>query len=244
MNHERRFHPGDILRGLAVNPLSEVKPPTDPSTLALFGRGSYLVNALADCSGCHTNPATTSPTSTKINTAAYLTGGQEFATPAALSPVFGTVRAASADLTGKTNGFFNNPVVTFATFLTLITEGIHAEDPVPTPLAFPMPWQTFNNMQLADLEAIYTYMNAAATQYGATTLTGAADKIIPSPALYCDTTHACAVGTCSSTTVAGECLDSPCATATVTTNCTVCQTCSATTGGTCQVPAAGPPCSY
>jgi hypothetical protein len=107
-----------------------------------------------------------------------------------------------------------------------------------------MPWQTFSNMQLADLEAIYTYMNAVATQYGVTTLNGAADKLIPTPALYCDATHACAVGTCSSTTVAGECLDSPCATATVTTNCNVCQTCSATTGGTCQVPAAGPSCSY
>jgi hypothetical protein len=199
---------------------------------------------MADCSGCHTNPATTSPASTKINTAAFLTGGQEFDTPAPLEPVLGTVRAASANLTGKTNGFFNNPVVNFSTFLTLITEGIHAEDPVPAPVATPMPWQTFSHMQLADLEAIYTYLNTVATTYGVTTLTGAKDKVIPNPTLYCDTTHACKAGTCSSTTAAGECLEAPCSTATVTTDCTVCETCSMTTGGSCEAPPAGPPCSY
>jgi hypothetical protein len=166
----------------------------------------------------------------------------EFDTPPPLRPIVKTVRAASANLTGEVHGFFNLPNVTFATFLALITQGVHAEDMVPTPLAFPMPWQTFRNMQLADLEAIYTYMNAVARQYGATTLTGVKDKIIPAPALFCDATHACVVGTCSAAT--GECLDSPCATATVTTDCATCQTCSASTGGTCQAPGAGPPCGY
>lgn len=234
--------PGNTLRGLAINPLSEVTPPTLPGQETLFGRGSYLVNAIADCNGCHTNPTTTTPATSKINTAAYLTGGMEFDTPPPLRPMVKTVRAASANLTGEVHGFFNLPGVSFATFLTLITQGVHAEDAVPTPLAFPMPWQTFRNMQLADLEAIYTYMSAVATQYGATTLTGVKDKVIPAPALFCDATHACPVGTCSGAT--GECLVSPCATATVTTDCGTCQTCSMANGGTCQAPGAGPPCSY
>jgi hypothetical protein len=47
--------PGNVLRGLAINPLSAVVPSTDPTQLALFGRGACLVNSIADCSGCHTN---------------------------------------------------------------------------------------------------------------------------------------------------------------------------------------------
>jgi mono/diheme cytochrome c family protein len=237
--------PGFVLRGLTINPLKELTPPTDPSELSLFGRGSYLVNAAAACSSCHTNPATTTPISTVNNTAVFLTGGQEFDTPAPLQTTFGTVRSVSANLTGKDNGFFNNPDVTFATFLTLITQGIHAEDPQPAPVAYPMPWQTFRNMQLADLQAIYEYLDVVATQYGTTTLTGAADKIIPNPALYCDSTHACpaGTGTCSSSTAPGECLATACTIATVDTTCAACEQCSAATSGTCEVPAPGP-CSY
>jgi hypothetical protein len=230
--------PGNVLRGLAINPISSVVPPTDPGEQALFGRGAYLVTALADCTGCHTNPATTSAMSTVINTSEYLTGGQVFATPPPLQPVVHTVRAASANLEGKTNGFFNFPQVGFSVFLTDITEGVHAEDPHPEPLAFPMPWQTFRNMQLTDLQAIYEFLSQVGAQYGTTTLTGAADKVIPNPALYCDTMNACPPGsTCSSTTGAGECLSQTCTTATVLTDCAVCQTCSAATGGTCQAPA-------
>jgi mono/diheme cytochrome c family protein len=236
--------PGNVLRGIAISPLAEVTPPVDPSAEALFGRGSYLANALGDCSGCHTNPSTTTPATTKINVADFLTGGQNFDTPPPLAPTLGTVRAVSANLTGKTNGFFNFPQVTFSTFLTLITQGIHAEDPDPAPVAYPMPWQVFRNMQIGDLEAIYTYMNAVATTYGKTTLTGAADKVIPDPALYCDTTHACATGTCSSATGAGECLASPCTTATVVDDCAACESCSATTSGTCVAPVSDATCSY
>jgi hypothetical protein len=237
--------PDDVVRGVNVSPLEEVTPPSDAESLTLFGRGSYLVNVVSDCNGCHTNPSTTTATSTKVDTAAYLTGGQEFDTPAALQATFGTVRAVSADLTGKTNGFFNNPVVGFDTFLTLITQGIHAEDPQRGPVAFPMPWQAFSHMQLSDLQAIYTYLNAVAVQYGRTKLVGAADKLIPNPALYCDPKHACASGTCSSSSGPGECLASPCTTANVDDDCAACESCSASSGGTCVAPAAnGPPCSY
>ena len=56
---------------------------------ALVGLGSYLVNAVADCNGCHTadpsteyaadgNPYLLGTTKTKVNQATYLGGGQDF----------------------------------------------------------------------------------------------------------------------------------------------------------------------
>ena len=225
--------PGNVLRGLALNPLSQVSPSAlDVSSQSLFGRGAYLVNAISDCSGCHTN--IDNAQTGKIDTAAYLTGGQLFATP--VPTLMGTVRAASANLIGASHGFFNNPDVSFETFLTLITQGIHAEDTPSAPLAFPMPWTELKNLSLGDLQAIYTYMHTVASSYG-TTLTGTADKVIPTPALYCDKTNstiaACPPGSsCSSTTGAGECLALTCA---GDTDCAACQKCVAGDGGkTCQ----------
>jgi hypothetical protein len=91
-------------------------------------------------------------------------------------------------------------------------------------------------MALSDLEAVYTYMSQVAAQYGKTHLTGAADKTIPDPAIYCDgskmPTGCPADKTCSSTTGAGECAGNPCTTATVLTDCAVCQTCG--TSNVCQ----------
>ena len=231
--------PGDVLRGLAINPLSQVVPPVDPAQQVLFGRGSYLVNSMGDCSGCHTNRD--NGTTGKIDVAAYLTGGQVFETPAPLQKALGTVRSATANLVGKTNGFFTKPGVTLATFLTLITQGIHAEDVTPDsgppmPVAYPMPWQLFRNLSLADLEAIYVYMSEVAQQYGSVTLTGAVDKDIPNPALYCDATTPCPAGmTCSSSSATGgECLAVTCAT---DADCAACQKCLAGDGGasSCQV---------
>jgi hypothetical protein len=232
--------PGFVLRGLALNPLTQVSTAgMDPTTLSLFGRGSYLVNAISDCSGCHTNAD--NPSTGAIDTAAYLTGGQVFdltleGFPASQQKVFGVVRSASANLTGATNGFFNFSNVDFATFETLIAQGIHAEDPAPEmQVAFPMPWIYFRYMTLSDLQAIYTYMNAVATQYGLTKLTGAADKLIPNPAIYCDPTTPCPSGSnCSSSSAPGECLSQTCTEATVLEDCAICQTCSAATGGVCQ----------
>jgi cytochrome c553 len=218
--------PDNVLRGLALNPLAEVNASAlDVTTQAQFGRGSYLVNAISDCSGCHTN-ADNAQTG-KILTAGYLTGGTLFATP--VPKQMGTVRAASANLIGASNGFFNDPAVSFATFLTLISQGVHAEDTPPAPLAFPMPWQQLRNLNLPDLQAIYVYMRTVASTYGKT-LTGPKDKVIPHPALYCDptdTTIAACPGssTCSSTTGPGECLTHTCA---VDIDCAACEKCVAT----------------
>ena len=232
--------PGFVLRGLALNPLTEVQTDAlDPTTLSLFGRGSYIVNAIGDCSGCHTN--TDNPATGAIDTAAYLSGGQVFdlnvlGVPPPVQRIFGYTRSASADLIGKTNGFFNMSSVDFATFETLITEGIHAEDPAPErTVAFPMPWTYLQHLTLDDMQSVYTYMNVVATQYGRVADAGIADKLIPDPAMYCDPTTACPTGwACSSSSAPGECLHQTCAMATVLTDCAICQTCSAATGGVCQ----------
>jgi hypothetical protein len=67
--------PDHILRGTAVDPLA-VAPPDDADQAALFGRGSYLVNAVIGCSACHTHPDRNymSPTQA-VNTGAFLAGG-------------------------------------------------------------------------------------------------------------------------------------------------------------------------
>jgi hypothetical protein len=230
--------PGFVLRGLAVDPLKELSATVsgmDANTLGLFGRGSYLVNAIGDCSGCHTNRDTGA-----INTPVYLTGGQVFdlsvlGIPSFVQKQLGYVRSASANLTGS-SGFFNMGGVNFATFDTLITQGVHAEDPAPQrSVAPPMPWTAFKNLTLNDLEAIYTYMRTVAKSYS-----GATDKQIPDPAIYCDPSTPCpGTAHCSSTTAAGECLNQSCAQATVIQDCAVCQTCSAPTGGVCQTQSGG-----
>jgi hypothetical protein len=232
--------PGFVLRGLALDPLQGVAANllgSDVTTQSLFGRGSYLVNAIGDCSGCHTNRDAPSGA---IATPVYLTGGQVFdynnlGLPPFVQKQAGYVRAASANLSGMLNGFFNASNVSFATFDALITQGMHVEDAVPRPVAPPMPWPFLKNMTLGDLQAVYTYMKAVAT-YGQSSLTGASvDKLIPDPALYCDSTSACPSGsTCSSSGAPGECLKNSCATS---ADCAVCQTCGAVDAstGSCQV---------
>jgi hypothetical protein len=229
--------PGNVLKGLAIVPLAGVTAPSDPTQLALFGRGAYLVNAVADCSGCHTN--IDNLINGNFDTASYLTGGFVFPIPPNLQALIGVVRSASADLQGSTHGFFNKPGVDFETFLTVLSQGIHAEA-IPTdggavrPIVPPMPWNVFHNMELSDIQAVYTYMSQVAAYTKTAYTTPTADKVIPAPALYCDgskTPAGCAAGyTCSSSTGPGECTGNAC---TVATDCAVCQTCTA--GGTCAV---------
>ena len=81
----------NVLRGLAIQPLAAPSnfDSLDAQEQAQFGRGSYLVNALADCSGCHTNPSrnfTRGPSYLRINTAQYLEGGAVLVVPPSASP--------------------------------------------------------------------------------------------------------------------------------------------------------------
>ncbi len=233
--------PGHILRGTAVNPI-DVTPPTDPAQAALFGRGSYLINAEIGCSSCHSHPDRNymSPTQA-VNTSGFFAGGTVFAA-ASLAPLVGVVRSTSANLLGQNHGLFNQPGFSFQEFLTIVTEGIHAEDAVPDggapkPLAWPMPWSEFRHMGLDDLEAIYTYLSWVAQK---APTTGAADVPNRDAARYCTTATMCNPGeTCNTTT--NECVGRACA---ADTDCDTCQTCTAVDGGSgvCAAPATNDLC--
>jgi hypothetical protein len=246
--------PGNVLRGLAVNRLSDVVPgPTDPSLAGqqvLFARGSYLVTAVAGCNDCHTLTPPPGPPK-PFDKTTFLTGGNAYAS----APPYAEV--VSANLIGQNNGFFNNPAVEFSTFLTLVTQGYHAEDNTDAskgaPVAVPMPVDAYRNMELGDLEAIYYYMNAVATGFGKTSIQGALDKDIPDPSSFCTvpsdagTAVACGTGeTCVAAPAAGAAPPSyptQCAGACATSaDCPVCQTCPAD-GGTCQ-PQPTSTCAY
>jgi hypothetical protein len=226
--------PSNVLRGTAISALG-VAPPGDAAGATLFGRGSYIVNSLAACNDCHTNP---DRAGTTINTTQFLTGGRVFITPPPLAPLFKTVRSMSANLIGSKNGYFGttaDPTISFQQWMTEITQGVHADLPPPQPpLAWPMPWQHYKNMTIDDLEAVYTYVRTLAQ--GAS-ITGANDKITQDAARYCTQTSDCiaAAGeTCNMPT--NECIGQQCSS---DGQCDACQTC---TAGHCAAPAANSTC--
>jgi hypothetical protein len=178
--------PGNVTRGIAMQPVPIPDAAFGLMSLgeqAQFGRGAYLVNAIAGCNDCHTNPDR--DMTNKINTAAYLSGGRVFDIASLLGPAgpaqTGITRSMSANLTGATHGFFAEPSVTFALFQSIIMEGKHVDDTPPAPLAPPMPWQTYRNMLAEDLAAVYQYVSHVPKR------TGANDKLTQPPTRFCPT---------------------------------------------------------
>jgi hypothetical protein len=220
---EMLLDPGNVQRGIAMQPV----PIPDPvfgllplGEQSQFGRGAYLVNAVAGCNDCHTNPDR-DQTTNKINTDAYLAGGRVFDIAGTFGPAavaqYGITRAMSADLTGATHGFFAEPAVTFALFESIIMEGKHVDDDPPAPLAPPMPWQTYRNMTEDDLASIYMYISQVPKR------TGSNDKLTQPPARFCGAADAgapsCLPGeTCTN----GECTGGAC---TGSDSCGACQPC-------------------
>jgi hypothetical protein len=228
--------PNHILRGTAVDPLN-VAPPSDPTDAALFGRGSYIINAVVGCPECHSHPDRdyTSPTQA-VNTAGFLGGGTVFAS-GPLAPLVGVVRSTSRNLIGKNNGYFNETGMSFDVFLATITEGVHADDTpseagTQTPLAWPMPWTEFRHMGADDLQAIYFYLSYLAQNVPTT---GAADVPTQDAARYCTTAANCNPGeSCNVPT--NECVGRGCS---IDADCDTCQTC---TSNVCTAPAAASTC--
>lgn len=178
-NHANRIPPNPIQQGLLISP---VKLELKGKDVFQVGWGSYLVNAVGDCSGCHsfpeflapggpgTNPAAGSPyTGTpsdqrvhgqlvaNINSGHYLAGGQ----------CFGPFMARN--LTPEPNGMPEG--LTEAEFIKVLRTGedIHCEkepvDPIcalgpDTPTLQVMPWPTYHSMTDSDLKAIYAYLTA------------------------------------------------------------------------------------
>lgn len=157
--------------------------------LALVGLGSYIVNAQADCNGCHTgggppnfnyaaggNPYFGQPKKTDPTT--YLAGGSDFG-PAAPGPGYVGPDIISRNLTPDKTGLPEGGH-TLAEFKQIIRTGIDLDHvhptctaitPTPTPsncipapvdgsLLQVMPWPVFQDMSDHELDAIYEYLSA------------------------------------------------------------------------------------
>ncbi|MFI5309238.1 MAG: hypothetical protein ACHQ53_17915, partial [Polyangiales bacterium] len=221
--------PDSIRRGMAIQPLAQVAA-NDASTDAHIGRGSYLVNSLGRCNGCHTNPARNGSAATSpINTAAWLTGGKvsSFTTTAAS---LGVVRSMSTDLVGKTKGFFGETTSDFSTLEGILQTGVHIDDALAPPLAAPMPWQHLRDLTAEDLESIFDYL-AAVQGVQPSPLT--ADKATQDASYYCTDNTPCDTAngeTCdlaSASATFHECIGRACTLAD-NSECRTCQTCDTT----------------
>lgn len=187
--HEEDDNGGDearIRRGFEIAP---VQLDMDDKDRDLVGLGSYLVNAVADCNGCHSaGPKTEflpagNPYAGKlppiVNPATYLGGGRDFGQFIPNSPY--TLHIISRNLTPDKTG---RPIGgrTFEEFEQIIRkgadlDGIHPTcmagqftDCVPPPfdgkLLQVMPWPVHRNMRKHDLRAIYEYLSAIPCREG------------------------------------------------------------------------------
>jgi cytochrome c553 len=148
-----------IQRGFAIAPV--------PLNLvgknrAQVGLGSYLVNAVGDCNGCH--HATLSASSPYapggdpyqgqaklVEQAGYLAGG---------TPLFGPFflpRNLTPDKTGRPEGG-----ASFEEFRDIMRTGIDPDQAHPQfgPFLQVMPWPAYQDMTDNDLRAIYEYLSA------------------------------------------------------------------------------------
>lgn len=214
-----------VLRGFTIQPLAQPDLSAQPPHVqSLFGRGSYLVNAVGRCNECHTNPARNLLTY-RINTAAYLTGGMVFLADAkATTP--NLKRSMSRNLNGAVNGYtapFTEFVATFATG----NRGGRANEPI----AWPMPTWALRNLTSQDLEAIYTYLRLVPRR------AGAPDKLTVGPVFACGSAADCKGSQPACNTTVGECEGGVCDA--MTNPCGACQAC---TANVCVAPAATSAC--
>ena len=156
----------------------------------MVGLGSYLVNVVGGCNGCHGNDPSTEyiPSgnpylrkppggpflgTTQVNQATYLGGGRDFGV---FPSPGGTVRIISRNLTPDKSGLAEGGH-TLAEFMQIMRTGVdldHAHPNCPTnapnciqpPPPFDgdklqvMPWPVYQNMTDRQLKAIYTYLSA------------------------------------------------------------------------------------
>ncbi len=178
-----RVDPSLVRWGLAISPIPPSQLNLRDNNADMVGFGSYVVNAIGDCSGCHSfpqylekgdkagsNPSAGDPYEgalksqsvrgllvANFNVSHYLAGGQ----------CFGPFMARN--LTRDTQGLPEG--LTEAEFITVMRTGedIHCEkapsDPIcavgpPTPLLQVMPWPTYHSMTDLYLKAIYAYLRA------------------------------------------------------------------------------------
>jgi hypothetical protein len=148
----------------------------------LVGLGSYIVNVVADCNGCHSvprfsyapggNPYFKGNQPKVVNPAIYLSGGNDFG---ALVP--GTPNIVSRNLTpdktgmpagGRTWPEFRAILMTGVDLdhlhpncsATVTTNCFGAMQPFNGDLLLVMPWPAFQSMTEHQMRAIYEYLSA------------------------------------------------------------------------------------
>ena len=139
-------------QGLAISP---VKLNLEGRNRAEVGLGSYLVNAVAGCTDCHTHPNYAPGGDPyrgqpkKINAAQFLAGGRAF------GPFVSRNLTPEAP-SGRPAG------LTFEQFEEVMRVGTDFDHAHPQfgPLLQVMPWAVFQSMSDRDLHAIYEYLSA------------------------------------------------------------------------------------
>lgn len=150
---------------------------------ALVGLGSYLVNSVGDCDGCHSagpateyarggNPYFKSNPPTVTNQATYLGGGRNFG---ALIP--GTPEITSRNLTPDRSGRAAGGL-SFEEFESILRTGVDldhlhpncsatvtsncfpAQQPFNGDLLQVMPWPAYQNLSRHEIRAIYEYLSS------------------------------------------------------------------------------------
>ena len=167
-----------IRRGFQIAP---VPLNLEGKNRALVGLGSYIVNAQADCDGCHSaGPATEYAPGgnpyfgqrTKVNPDTYLGGGRDlgpFPGPGPFPHIIS--RNLTPDKTGLPEGGH-----TYEEFVQILRTGVDMDHLHPTCTGAPdgtclpapfdgnllqiMPWPVHHNMTDHDLRAIYEYLSA------------------------------------------------------------------------------------
>ena len=162
------------------------------------GLGSYIVNASADCNGCHTSDPSMEYTipgnpyllhvpvgpftgKKQVNPKMYLAGGSDFG---ALDPGGLSAHIVSRNLTPDRTGLPEGGHA-FAEFSQIMRSGVDFDHLHPTctgalnPGCVPppfngallqiMPWPAFQEMSDHDLEAIYEYLSAIPCNAGPAT---------------------------------------------------------------------------
>ncbi|WP_224366340.1 cytochrome C [Hyalangium versicolor] len=221
----------NIDRGMAISTLAD---PAAFSTFSaddkkLYGRGSYLANAVSDCSGCHTNPQRNLQTA-KIPPDLFLSGGAIFATGPGMDAALKLKRSMSSNLSGATHGLMKD--MTYEQFKEIIVKGQYVRGTITRPLVYPMAnaAEALRKLTEDDLKALYVYTK------NQTPRTGAADKQPQEPARWCATDADCTStggGTCNAS---NECVGTAC---TEDWQCGACQTCSS---NVCVAPAPNSAC--
>jgi hypothetical protein len=182
-NNDDAISSNPVQQGFEISPVPKAKLNFAGKDYFRVGLGSYLVNAVSGCDGCHSfpqylekgntagsNPAAGDPfegtPSTQsvsrqlvanYNVSHYLAGGQ----------CFGPFMARN--LTPEANG--RPEGLTESEFIRVMRTGedIHCEkepaDPIcalgpPTAVLQVMPWPAYHRMTDADLKAIYAYLTA------------------------------------------------------------------------------------